>query len=177
MQESSVGAMRSMSRAMSSICFADELLERRRRAFAALAVEAEGDEAGRALVDVFENRVADADLVAVREAMLGDVATVDDGAVAAREIAQDPVVAFEEHARVVAAHGLVGDADRARRVAADDDLAREERVGRGELLEARRVEQDEPGARVLLEAARGLRRFAFVRRRDAGPESAHELGC
>ena len=96
-------------------------------------------------------------------------------AVAAREIGCEgvPRLAGSESIRdVLPAHGLIGDADRARRVAPDDHLAREERVRRGELLEARRVEQHEPRPRRLRRREDGGA-SSFVRRRDAGAEPIH----
>jgi hypothetical protein len=128
-------------------------------------VDAVGREALGALRDELEDRVAHAELVLVLEGQLRDEAAVDEGAVAAPEVRDDPPRAPEAHARVLAADGALGHTHAARGVATDDEVALGQEIGRGELVEVGRVEQHQAGAR----GARGLGR-------GVGPVALHGRG-
>ena len=89
---------------------------------------------------------------------------------------QHPARVLRVDARVLAAHRLLGDADQVRGIAADGQLGGDEDVRRRELLEVGRIEQDEPGA--LLVRRSGVARIGrvgavSVARRNAGPVPAH----
>ena len=154
---------------------ADELRRLLGQASAAhRAVDAIRHVAGGVLGHELEDRVADADLVTVLEDAVVDVTPVDQRPVAAAQIRDAKgraEVSGPEDARVLAAHGLLGDADRARGVASEDHLARVKRVRGGELLEVRGVEQDEPRERRLRRREDGS--VVLVAGRDAGAEPIH----
>src|SRR5690606_14012955 len=105
-------------------------------------------------VDELEDGVAHANLVVRLELDLGHVPTVDHRPVAATEVLEEPAVVLGDEPGVLAAHRLLRYTNEVRRVATDRKLGGYEDVGRAELLEVRRVEQDEACA--LLRGGRGV---------------------
>ena len=146
------------------------------------AVDAVAREALGAGLHELEDGVADADLVALLERDLGDELAVDQGAVAAAEVLQHPPAVHVVDARVLPRDGGLGDADAARRVAADDEIALVQQVRGRELLVRRREQQHEPRARALPAVGRGREAVHLHRRgggadRGAGERERRRLGA
>ena len=104
-------------------------------------------------IHVLEDRVAEPHLVEVLEAGFVDELAIDEDPVSTPEVPQQPAAALAKHLGVSARNGPLGQHDVRGRRAPEGELVAVEGNHRGQLQEARSVEEHQAGLRCVLRRA------------------------